>query len=128
MAIASVYVGNAGYGVRPAAQGNDPTTERTDMTDIMDRVVNYTPGPWVWSDDGCGNGWGRDGLEPCVVTGTVEGMISVDDADARLIAAAPDLLEVLEGLLDATAYDHGGPVDLCKKAEAIIAKVKGETI
>tara|TARA_R110000823_G_scaffold2164_6_gene8926 strand:- start:4256 stop:4480 length:225 start_codon:yes stop_codon:yes gene_type:complete len=50
------------------------------------------------------------------------------NANARLIAAAPELLEVLQEILDATAYDHGGPVSLYKKAEKIIAKAKGEKL
>ena len=61
--------------------------------------VKHTPGPWEWSDDGNGNCWGRAGLKPCVLSATVHGLVYVDDADARLIAAAPDLLEALRDAL-----------------------------
>jgi hypothetical protein len=60
----------------------------------------HTPGPWHWSDDGEGNKWGRKGLEPCVLYGTVEGLVSVYDADARLIAAAPALLAALQSIAE----------------------------
>lgn len=87
----------------------------------------HTPGPWRWTDDGNGNKYGRNRLEPCVVSGTVEGMIDVDDDDAALIAASPELLEALKLL-----YAHlFGPKpsqslseidDLCRAA---IAKAEG---
>ena len=79
--------------------------------------VKHTPGPWEWSDDGNGNCWGRAGLKPCVLSATVHGLVYVDDADARLIAAAPDLLEALremERLHGATALSR-----------AAIAKAEG---
>ena len=46
--------------------------------------------------------------------------------NARLIAAAPDLLEALEGLLDLHSDDlqHAGPA--WDAASAAIAKAKGE--
>ncbi len=56
-------------------------------------MSEHTPGPWIWSDN---NRWGFEELKPSVINGTVDGRISVDDADALLIAAAPDLLEALK--------------------------------
>ena len=81
----------------------------------------HTPGPWHWSDDGEGNKWGRDGLEPDVISGTVEGLVSVDDADARLIAAAPFLLETLEYIGRSTVDDTAAHL-----ARNAIATAKGE--
>lgn len=43
----------------------------------------------------------------------------------NVFRAAPELLEILQDLLDATAYDHGGDVVLYKEAEAIIARING---
>ena len=60
--------------------------------------MTHTPGPWHWSDDGEGNKWGRKGLEPCVLYGTVEGLVSVYDGDALLMAASPDLLAALQAV------------------------------
>jgi hypothetical protein len=45
-------------------------------------------------------------------------------ANARLIAAAPDLLEFLEELLDAHK-NHAFLIDFQERAEKIIAKAKG---
>jgi hypothetical protein len=47
--------------------------------------------------------------------------------EARLIAAAPELLEALEGMLRASP--GGGDIDIhsaCLKAKAAIAKARGE--
>ena len=57
-------------------------------------TTQHTPGPWYWADDK-GYKWGRRGLEPNVMCGTVEGLIDVDAADALLMAASPDLLAAL---------------------------------
>lgn len=44
------------------------------------------------------------------------------EANARLIAAAPEMLEALEGILAITDRDHAA----WNKARAAIAKAKGE--
>ncbi len=48
------------------------------------------------------------------------------DANARLIAAAPDLLEALEQLLAKVECGTALQCELCDKARATIAKAKGE--
>lgn len=71
----------------------------------------HTPGPWKWA---------RSGLEPCVIRGTVEGEISVDDEDAALIAAAPELLAALERISRAgwpTNKDYRHIAEVIKKAK-----------
>jgi len=60
-------------------------------------TAQHTPGPWHWADDK-GYKWGRRGLEPNVMCGTVEGLIDVDAADALLMAASPDLLAALQAV------------------------------
>ena len=47
------------------------------------------------------------------------------DANARLIAAAPDMLEALRGVVD--AYENGGMIEPIFAARAAIAKATGET-
>jgi hypothetical protein len=95
--------------------------------------TQHTPGPWHWCDDGDGNKWGSRGLEPAVISGTVEGLVSVYDADARLIAASPDLLAALNDILACASIS--APLDMTayiisasriKAARAAIAKATGE--
>lgn len=93
----------------------------------------HTPGPWIVS--GRHNRWGdnlvvpagsdvsADGYLACVrVTGDGHG-----PADARLIAAAPELLaaleEILEFYLASCPGVSGQPID---DARAAIARAKGE--
>lgn len=85
-------------------------------------TTKHTPGPWkpirdlsskmvgIWADDG--EGW----------VGEVETM-----ADAKLIAAAPDLLAALEAIM-ATRFTpwREDAVKANSVASAAIAKAKGE--
>lgn len=94
-------------------------------------TTQHTPGPWHWADDK-GYKWGRRGLEPNVMCGTVEGLIDVDAADALLMAASPDLLAALQRFV--TACDahlpeptHQAFCGLFASARAAIAKATGET-
>ena len=52
-------------------------------------------------------------------------LLTVEEADARLIAAAPDLLEALKNLLE--SHYNGNVIKAdCAEAEAAIAKATGE--
>lgn len=77
----------------------------------------HTPGPWKMVRLG---GYteivGEHGMANWVPIARITG----DDHDARLIAAAPALLEALEDLL---VYDEGG--SLFVKARAAIAQARG---
>ena len=90
--------------------------------------TKHTPGPWTAHDDD------GTGTLPCVLSEKVNagGNFYVAQCnvfeDARLIAAAPELLEALEHLVPMTWND--GP--LCevyresgKRAETAIAKARG---
>jgi hypothetical protein len=111
-------------------------------------TTQHTPGPWIFGirdfDDECkrvfiekpfdykGPGFfdnpgifGADGTE---VVGCDEYSIFNSPEDARLIAAAPDLLEALKEMLDnhedaCTGYGEGA----AEKARAAIAKATGES-
>jgi hypothetical protein len=93
--------------------------------------AKHTPGPWRV---------GKGGPNGCPTVGTEKGLMVAmvshgnshpTQANARLIAAAPDLLEALEWALDAwdTHNRTGDPMqgDWESDAIAAIAKAKGET-
>lgn len=82
----------------------------------------HTPGPWVAYDFGA-NWWvaapDADDSGPMLRVG---GLHKEREANARLIAAAPDLLEALEYVMSA----HGEQLtDAFEKAKAAIDKARG---
>jgi hypothetical protein len=90
--------------------------------------MKHTPGPWInlgngdivaRSENYCG---GEKDIASVFLTSNDE-----DEANANLIAAAPDLLEALKDMLDGhedacTGYGDGA----ADKARAAIAKATGE--
>lgn len=95
----------------------------------MKKIANHTPGPWVI--DPCGDILGNRNTE------TDNGLICAmctdrDDGEgtdnARLIAAAPELLEALEELLFCAVHGNGleAHYKAQAKARAAIAKARGE--
>jgi hypothetical protein len=93
--------------------------------------TKHTPGPWQITDDGLvvfalhhdGDFWGGKPLlvdrmsariAPCISQG---GSLAEAQANARLIAAAPDLLQALQEMADAYVGEKGW-----ENARAIIAK------
>jgi hypothetical protein len=102
----------------------------------------HTPGPWKWDDDeglrdGCVLGLllgpnGQpvaSGLMPMEEGGVVQPILCNPD-NARLIAAAPELLSSLEEcvrLLDVLPIKYRTRADFAgNKARAVIAKAKGD--
>jgi uncharacterized Rossmann fold enzyme len=97
----------------------------------------HTPGPWIYSRwwdqfqwDMSDDDERADLLKaPIIRIETTDGvtvtcchdLASIREADARLIAAAPDLLAALEALL---SYDD--MVECADMARAAIAKARGE--
>lgn len=80
----------------------------------------HTPGPWVvkfWPKAECYIEGRNDG-NPVHVCGP-----ALPD-DARLIAAAPELLASLQELLELHIAHHNNPAHV--SARAVIAKAKGE--
>lgn len=81
----------------------------------MTETVKHTPGPWNMSEETV-----RDGLRSRLIHGMPEGMLAIvrvehqgryyGDANARLIAAAPEAVEVLHEGRRAIG-DHYAPSD-----------------
>jgi hypothetical protein len=88
------------------------------------RQKNWTPGPWMTNplSDGSTAIWanekGRIAVSCLTWAGNYEGQ-----ANARLIAAAPELVEALEELL---SNDPDRMFKACRAGEALLAKVYGD--
>lgn len=94
----------------------------------------FTPGPWFYRKSKNGSEfavyWSEQCAKESIITYGGCGCCNESDEsvasedDARLIAAAPDLLEALEGLLAATDSElYGIAVSRARKA---IARARGE--
>jgi hypothetical protein len=103
-------------------------------------VSEHTPGPWVaqyWERDG--EWWVIDSHTHAAIKNSPigDGLACLygysDDpgavvmANARLIAAAPDLLAVCEVLLEETADKSELAYEFYARVQAAVAKAKGET-
>lgn len=84
-------------------------------------MSGHTPGPWTVERDGPNRRWLVNGDDFAVAT--CDGAIRRQEADARLIAAAPDLLNALRDMLDGTGDITAERVG---RARAAIAKATGE--
>lgn len=86
-------------------------------------TTKHTPGPWRYEA-------GRDGRPPYVIRGTEGGFVVVgmtadrQEADARLIAAAPELLQALEAIVNDPYVAALGSLGM--RAKRVIAKARGE--
>jgi len=103
--------------------------------------MSHTPGPWQWSDEYLTSNqdktWsllGADGygILSCDGLGNSPQEIGSNGrANARLISAAPDLLEALVDLIGwvpgANSWHTDGPVNAVERARAAIRKARGES-
>lgn len=106
----------------------------------------WTKGPWVECKDGkcsCGMVFGDGGSVYVAKAFTIDNdavdPVPTDEqaeANACLIATAPDLVEALASILDANTEFRkslpadwpGDPVnDACERAKPVLAKARGET-
>lgn len=91
--------------------------------------AKHTPGPWRFNN-ALGETWTIcDSFgESLMGAETYYPWVPDAEADWRLIAAAPDLLEALQALIDMdVAYKRGNRVeDAVEKARAAILKATGE--
>lgn len=112
------------------------SSENSDSTTSVNRVV-HTPGPWMISTWSFNPGKGK----PASIYAGHEGMDEVAicqfdrepdspetiEADARLIAAAPDMLEVLRMV---RKYGQSGETneDVHQFVDEVIRKATGESV
>ena len=82
----------------------------------------YTPGPWI-ARMNCDVIAGERLVANCMT-----GWLREDKANARLIAAAPEMLEVLTELSDSAQYwsEYDVPIGIVDRLNAVISKAKGE--
>lgn len=97
-------------------------------------VANFTPGPWRIEDfliKAGGDESGERGGIKIAKFGISEILAAEDDANASLIAAAPDLYAALAGLVDVIAEINGFADDAGNPAWAAaiaaLAKARGES-
>ena len=85
----------------------------------------HTPGPWTASDNAI---YGSSGLIKPLVAYLDDRFADEEAANnARLIAAAPDLLELAQQIALAAEQNEGNiPTDIVSGAIAAIAKATGE--
>ena len=95
--------------------------------------MTHTPGPWTIDDTGPHefeeghvelNIWGPDGAYFGAIAAICNDYSGDMDSNARLIAAAPELLEALRTVCEYFEADYNRPNE-CYVAEAAIAKVEG---
>lgn len=80
----------------------------------------FTPGPWVVKHDKQGLPFIGVASDPWTYQGTVA-TVDTGDANARLIAAAPDMYKLLQQLSEGNAYDV---TSLAIEAGDVLAKIK----
>lgn len=91
--------------------------------------TKHTPGPWVVKPvENEQGGFDIDSEYGYHIAETIGGLDYEEEANARLIAAAPDLLEALRELLEACkdAKFASDPFDSMPNARTAIAKATGE--
>ena len=98
------------------------------MEATKEKHATHTPGPWQIEDCTPGESTGlrfEVGTKDSVIARTTDGWKEAH-ANARLIAAAPEMFEVLSELLDTLEMSKGyGFDEEYEKAREVLAKVEG---
>ena len=94
------------------------------MEATKEKRATHTPGPWVVKHDKEGLPFIGVASDPWTYPGTVATV--EQEKDARLIAAAPEMFEVLSELLDTLEMSKGyGFDEEYEKLREVLAKVEG---
>jgi hypothetical protein len=95
--------------------------------------AKHTPGPWTANKPTQSNGRAEVHAGPMLVAQAFNWLLDAEGdeqcwADARLIAAAPDLLSVLQELEESADYwsEYDVPLGIVDRIRAAIAKATGE--
>jgi len=98
---------------------------------MSEKQVTHTPGPWVVKHDKKGLPFIGVESDPWTYNGTIAS-VDTSEKDARLIAAAPELLEqckLFEQLLSTLIMEGDSGADLERdNLQAILDRVEGETV
>jgi len=98
------------------------------METTKEKHATHTPGPWQIEDCTPGESTGlrfKVGTKDSVIARTTDGWKEAR-ANARLIAAAPEMYEVLSELLDTLEMSKGyGFDEEYEKLREVLAKVEG---
>ena len=89
------------------------------------RQLEHSPGPWTISNDA--DGWDNivDADDQCIAE--VDSCSGGKDPDARLIAAAPDMLRLLRVLRDGLdEYWESQNAAIVSEASELIARLDGQ--
>ena len=81
-------------------------------------MANHTPGPWK-ARMNCDVMAGERLVADCMT-----GWLREDRANARLVAAAPEMLDMLIELQECSNWNT--LVDIAERLDAVISKAKGE--
>ena len=83
---------------------------------------NHTPGPWI-ARMNCDVMAGERLVADCMT-----GRLKDDRANARLVAAAPEMLNMLIELSESAQYwsEYDVPLGIVDRLNAVISKAKGE--
>lgn len=91
-------------------------------------MEQFTKGPWQFTKCGPAD---SNGMGICSMWGDYESMDAEIDANAHLIAAAPEMYALLNGIAELSNGDMGNLVDgmLCKfdDIEILLTKARGES-
>lgn len=79
----------------------------------------WTPGPWSWGED-----YSYPYCDVFIDDETIIAEVPSGPANARLIAASPELVEALEGLLNEN--DMAGWAAKVTSARALLARIRGD--
>ena len=85
-------------------------------------MTKHTPGPWLY--------WRSERVARFFIDAHDGSLIAEDalEADARLIAAAPDLLASLKEMLEVYGWDDRlRSLNMLERAKAAIAKAEGSS-